>query len=97
MCAVPAAPAGGGVRGWGRDGQGTGKGREGAEGVRVAFAPQRTPETFWLAARWGRRVLGQVLEATAADGDLSADEADWAASRIHFDNAAELYGRGASG
>ena len=40
---------------------------------------------------------GQVLEATAADGDLSADEAEWAASRILFDNAAELYGRGAPG
>ena len=34
--AVPAAPAGGGVRGWGRDvlgNRGTGKGREGAEGA----------------------------------------------------------------
>ena len=54
---------------------------------------QRTPETFWLAARWGRRVLGEALDTTIADGDLSANEASWAASRILHDNAAELYGR----
>jgi predicted TIM-barrel fold metal-dependent hydrolase len=56
---------------------------------------QRTPETFWLAARWGRRMLGQVLDAAVADGDLAAREADWAGSRILFDNAAELYARDA--
>jgi len=60
--------------------------------VLLSTDAQRTPETFWLAARWGRRVLGQVLEATVGDGDLSADDAEWAASRILFDNAAELYG-----
>jgi len=41
--AVPAAPAGGGVWGWGRDGLGdggAGKRRDGAEGVDVAFAPR---------------------------------------------------------
>ena len=65
--------------------------------VLLSTDAQRTPETFWLAARWGRRVLGQVLEAAAADGDLSVHEAEWAARRILFDNAAELYGRGASG
>jgi predicted TIM-barrel fold metal-dependent hydrolase len=54
---------------------------------------QRTPETFWLAARWGRRMLAQVLDAAVADGDLAAREADWAGSRILFDNAAELYAR----
>jgi uncharacterized protein len=59
--------------------------------VLLSTDAQRTPETFWLAARWGRRVLGDVLDATIADGDLSADEAASAASRILFDNAAELY------
>jgi len=63
--------------------------------VLLSTDAQRTPETFWLAARWSRRVLGQVLDASTADGDLSADDAEWAASRILFDNAAELYGRGA--
>jgi predicted TIM-barrel fold metal-dependent hydrolase len=65
--------------------------------VLLSTDAQRTPETFWLAARWGRRVFAQVLEAAAGDGDLSADEAEWAASRILFDNAAELYGRSAPG
>jgi predicted TIM-barrel fold metal-dependent hydrolase len=60
--------------------------------VLLSTDAQRTPETFWLAARWGRRVLEQVLEATASDGDLSAGEAEWAASRILFENAAALYG-----
>jgi predicted TIM-barrel fold metal-dependent hydrolase len=59
--------------------------------VLLSTDAQRTPETFWLAARWGRRVLGQVLEASAVDGDLSNDEAEWAAGRILFANAADLY------
>jgi uncharacterized protein len=63
--------------------------------VLLSTDAQRTPETFWLAARWGRRVLGQVMEAASADGDLSADEAEEAASRILFQNAADLYGLGA--
>jgi predicted TIM-barrel fold metal-dependent hydrolase len=62
--------------------------------VLLSTDAQRTPETFWLAARWGRRILGQVLEATVSDGDLSGDEAEWAASRILFENAADLYGLG---
>jgi hypothetical protein len=61
--------------------------------VLLSTDAQRTPETFWLAARWGRRVLGQVLESAVADGDLSAEEAPWAASRILFDNASALYGQ----
>jgi len=48
--AVPAAPAGGGgVRGWGRDGLGTGergRGREGAEGVDVDYAPSVHHSSF---------------------------------------------------
>jgi len=59
--------------------------------VLLSTDAQRTPETFWLAARWGRRVLEQVLEASAADGDLSIAEAEWAADRILFANAADLY------
>jgi hypothetical protein len=60
--------------------------------VLLSTDAQRTPETFWLAARWGRRMLGEVLDSTVSDGELSADEARWAGSRILFDNAAELYG-----
>jgi uncharacterized protein len=62
--------------------------------VLLSTDAQRTPETFWLAARWGRRVLGQVLEAASADGDLSTDEAEEAAWRILSRNAADLYGLG---
>ena len=65
--------------------------------VLLSTDAQRTPETFWLAARWGRRVLGDVLETTMADGDLSVRDAEWAASRILFDNAATLYARDPSG
>ncbi|HVQ74056.1 MAG TPA: amidohydrolase family protein [Candidatus Binatia bacterium] len=59
--------------------------------VLLSTDAQRTPEIFWLAARWGRRTLAAALEATVADGDLTAAEAEWAASRILFDNAARLY------
>jgi uncharacterized protein len=59
--------------------------------VLLSTDAQRTPEIFWLAGRWGRRTLGQALDATVADGDLSATEAEWAAARILFENARELY------
>ena len=52
---------------------------------------QRTPEMFWLAAKWGREILSQVLQQTVEDGDLSGQEAVWAAQRILHDNAFELY------
>ena len=59
--------------------------------VLLSTDAQRTPETFWLAARWGRRTLAAALEATVADGDLTPAEAESAASRILFGNAADLY------
>lgn len=55
---------------------------------------QRTPELFWLAARWGRQVVADVCTQTVRDGDLSSEEAQWAAERILFGNAAALYGTG---
>lgn len=51
----------------------------------------RIPELFWLGARWGRRVLGEVLEECVADSDLSAGEAEDTAERILAGNARELY------
>jgi uncharacterized protein len=54
---------------------------------------QRTPELFWIAAKWGRKVLADVCEHTVGAGDLSAAEAEWAAARILSGNAAEIYGR----
>jgi uncharacterized protein len=51
----------------------------------------RTPELFWLAAKHGRRMIGQALELTVADNDLTDSEAQWAAKRILHDNSLELY------
>ncbi len=60
--------------------------------VLFSSGAQRTPELFWLAARWGRRVIGQVLTQTVQGGDLIASEAEWAAERILSTNAERLYG-----
>jgi predicted TIM-barrel fold metal-dependent hydrolase len=49
------------------------------------------PELFYLGARWGRRVLGEVLEEAVYDGDLSAAEADGVAGDLLRDNARRLY------
>jgi len=53
---------------------------------------QRTPELFWLGAKWGRKVIGDVLGQTVQDSDLSQEEAYWAAERILYANASDLYG-----
>lgn len=52
---------------------------------------QRSPEMFYLAARWGREMIGQALEETVANGDLTTKEAYWAAERILCGNASDLY------
>lgn len=52
----------------------------------------RTPELFWLGAKHGRRIIGQALELTVDDHDLTTSEAEWAGRRILHDNALELYG-----
>lgn len=51
----------------------------------------RTPELFWLGAKHGRRIIGQALQQTITDNDLTSLEAEWAAQRILHDNACELY------
>ncbi len=53
---------------------------------------QRTPELFWLAAKWGRQVIAEVCTQTVRDVDLTTEETQWAAQRILFGNAADLYG-----
>jgi uncharacterized protein len=50
------------------------------------------PELFWLAARWGRRGLGTVLEELIALGALDADDAFAVARRVLGGNAAGIYG-----
>lgn len=49
------------------------------------------PELFYLGARWGRRILAQVLEETVREGDLSVAEAEAAAHAILHENARRLY------
>lgn len=49
------------------------------------------PELFYLAARWGRMVLAQVLEEAVSDSDLSAAQSDLAAEAILAGNARQLY------
>ena len=49
------------------------------------------PEIFWLAARWGRWGLGQVLDEFVAEGFLTAGEAWQTAEAILAENARTLY------
>ena len=55
---------------------------------------QRSPEVYYLACRWGRKAIGDVLVQTVQDGDLTDVEAMWAAECILQKNAATLYGLG---
>ena len=52
------------------------------------------PDIYWLAARWGRRGLAQVLEELITLGALTRDEALAAAHQILHGNAARLYAVG---
>jgi hypothetical protein len=50
------------------------------------------PELYWLAARWGRRGLGTVLDELVALGALDGDEALGVGRRVLGGNAAGIYG-----
>jgi hypothetical protein len=50
------------------------------------------PELYWLAARWGRRGLGTVLDELVALGALDAGEALTVGRRVLGGNAAVIYG-----
>ncbi|WP_299430723.1 amidohydrolase family protein [uncultured Meiothermus sp.] len=64
--------------------------------VLFSTSARHSPEMFWIAARWGRRILAQVLEQAVYNGDLTTEETEWAAERILSLNAADLYGTFAS-
>ncbi|MFP5212143.1 MAG: amidohydrolase family protein [Acidobacteriota bacterium] len=49
------------------------------------------PELFYLGAKWGRAILGDVLDEAVRDSDLTVREAEEAAERILARNAVELY------
>jgi uncharacterized protein len=61
---------------------------------RVLFSSDASglPDLYWLAARWGRRALGTVLEELVREGALGSDEALGMAGDILGQNAARLYG-----
>jgi len=49
------------------------------------------PDLYYLGAKWGRKILGQVLEESIKDGDLTIKEAESIATAILQGNAAQLY------
>lgn len=49
------------------------------------------PELYYLGAKWGREILGQVLDIAIKDGDLTAKEAESVATAILFENARNLH------
>jgi predicted TIM-barrel fold metal-dependent hydrolase len=49
------------------------------------------PELYYLGAKWGRTVLGDVLEQTAQTGDLTIKEAEEGAIAILNGNARQIY------
>jgi predicted TIM-barrel fold metal-dependent hydrolase len=49
------------------------------------------PELYYLAAAWGRALLGEALEQAVRDTDLTAREADAVAAAVLAENARALY------
>lgn len=50
------------------------------------------PELYYLAAKWGRTVLGEILDQAVRDTDLTTAEADEVAEAVLRGNARNLYG-----
>jgi predicted TIM-barrel fold metal-dependent hydrolase len=51
------------------------------------------PELYYLGAKWGREVLGYVLEQALQDADVTAREAEAIAAAVLRENARVLYWR----
>jgi hypothetical protein len=49
------------------------------------------PELYYLGAKWGREVLGQVLDEAIKNSDLTAKEAESVATAILSENARALH------
>jgi len=49
------------------------------------------PELYYLGAKWGRKVLADVLDEAIRDSDLTAREAETVAERVLNGNARRLY------
>lgn len=50
------------------------------------------PDLYYLGAKWGRKVLGQVLDESVRDGDLTVKEADELAVAVLRGNSDRVYG-----
>jgi predicted TIM-barrel fold metal-dependent hydrolase len=51
------------------------------------------PELYYLGAKWGRQLLGEVLDQAIKDTDINAKEAEEIALGILRENALSLYGQ----
>lgn len=49
------------------------------------------PDLYYLAAKWGRQILAEVLDEAIADGELTTTEAEMIAIAILRQNALDLY------
>ena len=49
------------------------------------------PELYYLAAKWGRKIVREVLEQAIADSELTVKEAETIAIAILRQNALSLY------
>ena len=50
------------------------------------------PDLYYLGAKWGRKVLGEVLDDSVKDGDLSVKEAEEMAVAVLRENSDRVYG-----
>lgn len=48
-------------------------------------------ELYYLGAKWGREILGEVLEEAVKDSDLTVREAEEIAVAVLRENASKLY------
>lgn len=49
------------------------------------------PELYYLAAKWGRQIVAEVLDEAIAEAELTAIEAETIAIAILRQNALDLY------
>ncbi|HLO83874.1 MAG TPA: amidohydrolase family protein [Nostocaceae cyanobacterium] len=49
------------------------------------------PELYYLGAKWGRKLLAEVLETAVKDGDINVSEAEAIAISVLRENALNLY------
>jgi predicted TIM-barrel fold metal-dependent hydrolase len=62
-----------------------------ASKVLYASDAHMIPDQFYLAARWARKLLGELLDQSIRDGELNAADADHVARSILQENARRLY------